>query len=92
LRSNSGQNTLIMGSAALDFELGFNGNVLDDPRLGYHSGKTPGFIVVGSVDYAEFFRDYEKDEPSAYKFIVNRLANEYRLVYDYAGNRIYARR
>jgi 4-amino-4-deoxy-L-arabinose transferase-like glycosyltransferase len=92
LQNNAGHQALIMGSAALDFGLGFEGAVLDDSRLGYHSGKAPDFIVVGDVDYAQYFEGYRTDEPAVYRFIVERLAKEYRLVYDQAAQKIYARR
>jgi hypothetical protein len=92
LRENGGDRTLTMGSSALDYELGFDGAAIDDPRLGYYSGKTPGFIVVGQVEYAEYFESYRIEEPAVYQHIVQRLANEYRLVYDQAGQKIYARR
>jgi 4-amino-4-deoxy-L-arabinose transferase-like glycosyltransferase len=92
LQNNAGHPGLIMGSSALDFGLGFEGAVIDDPRLGYHSGKSPDFIVVGDVDYAQYFDGYRTDEPAVYRFIVERLANEYKLVYNQAGETIYARR
>jgi len=92
LKKNAGDKELIMGSAALDFEMGFNRNVLDDPRLGYYSGKTPQFIVVGDTDFGEYFRDFELQEPAVYTFIVSRLCNDYRPVYDHAGQKIYVRR
>ena len=92
LRKNAGNNTLIMGTAALDFAMGFNRNVLDDPRLGYHSGKTPDFIVVGDVDFSEYFRGFESEEPAVYRYVKARLWNEYRPVYDHAGEKIYVRR
>ena len=92
LQNNAGPAALIMGSSALDFGLGFEGAVIDDPRLGYHSGKSPNFIVVGDVDYAEYFRGYQTGEPAVYRYIVERLAKEYRVVYNQAGETIYARR
>jgi hypothetical protein len=92
LQKNAGQPALIIGSAALAFGLGFEGAVIDDPRLGYYSGKSPDFIVVGDVDYVEYFRGYQTDEPAVYRYIVERLAKEYRPVYSQAGHTIYARR
>jgi 4-amino-4-deoxy-L-arabinose transferase-like glycosyltransferase len=92
LQTNAGHPALIMGSSALDFGLGFDGAAIDDPRLGYNSGKSPDFIVVGDVDYAEYFRGYQTGEPAVYRFIVERLAKEYKLVYNQAGETIYARR
>jgi len=92
LQNNAVHPGLIIGSSALDFGLGFEGAAIDDPRLGYNSGKSPDFIVVGDVDYAEYFRGFQTDEPVVYRFIVERLAKEYRLVYNQAGEKIYARR
>ena len=92
LQKNAGHPMLIMGSAALDFGLGFEGAAIDDPRLGYYSGKSPDFIVVGDVDYAEYFGGYQTEEPAVYRYIVERLAKEYRLVYNQAGQKIYAHR
>ena len=66
--------------------------MIDDPRVGYYSGKAAGYIVVGDVDYSEYFESYRVEEPSVYRHIVQRLANEYRMVYDHAGQKIYARR
>jgi hypothetical protein len=92
LQKNAGPPALIMGSAALDFGLGFDGVVTDDSRLGYHSGKSPDFIAVGDVDYAQYFEGYQTEEPAVYRFIVERLGKEYRLVYDQTAQKIYARR
>jgi len=92
LHNNAGRSALTMGSAALCFGLGFEGAVIDDPRLGYHSGKSPDFIVVGDVDYAQYFAGYQTEEPIVYRYIVDRLGNEYKLVYDQTGKKIYARR
>jgi len=92
LRKNAGHKALIVGTAALDFALGFNGNVLDDPRLGYHSGKTPDFIVVGDVDFREYFRGFASEEPAVYRYVTARLLNEYRPVYNQAGEEIYIHR
>jgi hypothetical protein len=92
LKQTSTASSLIMGSPALDFGLGFDGHVLDDPRLGYYSGKTADFVVVADVDYAQYLEGYKVDEPAVYQHVVKRLAEDYRLVYDHAGRRIYVHR
>jgi 4-amino-4-deoxy-L-arabinose transferase-like glycosyltransferase len=92
LNQRSTPTSLIMGSAALAFGLGFDGHVLDDPRLGYHSGKTADFVVVGDVDYAQYFENYKDKEPAVYEYVVKRLASDYQMVYDHAGRQIYERR
>ena len=85
-------NTVIMGSSALGFGLGFDGQLVDDPRLGYNSGKVADFVVVGDVDYEQYFAGYSDQEPDVYRHITMRLARDYHVVYDWAGRRVYARR
>jgi hypothetical protein len=92
LKQTTSQDSLVMASSSFDFGLGFDGRILDDPRLGYYSRKTADFIVVGEVDYAQYFEDYKNDEPAVHEYIVRRLANDYRLMYDEVGNKIYAHR
>ena len=46
LKHNAKPSDLIMGSGELGFELGFDGHVLDDARMGFLTGKKPEFIVL----------------------------------------------
>lgn len=78
----------IIGSSAFGFGLGFDSNLQDDIRLGYYTGKRPRYIIVNE-EYEWVFRNYETTAPGVYRFIVERLRNEYRPVYDYAGVQIY---
>lgn len=90
LKQHARPDASIMGSSDLGFGLGFFGNLTDDLRLGYYTGKTPDFIVVEG-HYKQWFRAYSQSEPKVYEFIVNRLANEYQPVYVSPPYTIYAR-
>ena len=78
-----------MGSAELAFELGFDGNLVDDPRLGYRSGKRPSFIVIDQNRYAEWIPQYEQREPQTYRYIQDMMAREFHPVLDNAGYKVY---
>lgn len=91
LKNNSDETTLIMGSAELGFELGFDGNLVDDTRLGYDSGKRPDLIVVDEV-YKDAFRGKQLHNPEIYEHITRRLTEEYERVYNHANYEVYARK
>jgi len=78
----------IIGSSAFGFGLGFDSNLRDDIRLGYYTGERPQYIIVNE-EYQWVFRNYETTAPEVYRFIVERLNNEYRPIYDYGGIQIY---
>jgi 4-amino-4-deoxy-L-arabinose transferase-like glycosyltransferase len=81
----------IIGSSAFGFGLGFDSNLRDDIRLGYYTGERPRYIIVNE-EYEWVFRNYQSTVPDVYRFIVERLRNEYRPVYDYGGIRIFESR
>ncbi len=91
LKRNAGTRDLILGSSSLAFGLGFPPNFVDDVRLGYYTGRRPEYIVVNE-EYSSVFRDYRRTAPDISRFVSHRLANDYDLVYDYAGFRVYRRR
>jgi hypothetical protein len=78
-----------MGSAELAFELGFDGNLVDDPRLGYRSGKRPTFIVIDQNRYAEWIPQYQQREPETYRYIHDMIDREFHPVLDNAGYKVY---
>jgi 4-amino-4-deoxy-L-arabinose transferase-like glycosyltransferase len=90
LKRNGNENSIVMGSAILGFQLGFD-RVVDDVRLGLFSGKRPDFIVIGEP-YEEALKDYEAKQTGEYQHIHRLLTEEYKLVYDQELYRIYARR
>ncbi len=91
LKRNADRDTLIMGTADLGFELGFERNLVDDYRLGYYSGKRPDFFVVEEI-YEGSINGQEKDRPEIYRHVTTLLDEEYQLVYDQAFFKIYAHR
>jgi hypothetical protein len=87
LKENSNQSTLIMASAEMAFGPGFD-RVIDDPRLGYYTGKTPDYLVVG-VDYDELFKLLQSTEPNVYQHVNSLLTYQCKKVYDHTAYRIY---
>lgn len=82
LQHNAGPRDLIMGSGELAFELGFDGHVVDDSRLGFLSDRRPEFIVI-EAQYAIFwFPWYSWNEPATYAHIIDILDKKYEVVYD----------
>jgi hypothetical protein len=92
LKQHAKSQDVVMGSAELAFELGFDGNLVDDPRLGCRSGKRPSFIVIDQNRYAEWIPQYEQREPQTYGYIHDMMAREFHLVLDNAAYTIYARK
>ncbi len=91
LKRHANSQAIVMGSAELAFELGFAGNLVDDPRLGYRSGKRPGFIVIDQNRYAEWIPQYEQREPDTYRYIHDMMAREFHQVLDNPAYKVYAR-
>ena len=82
LKHNAKPGDLIMGSGELGFELGFDGHVLDDARMGFLTGKRPEFIVL-EAHYRDFWlQTLEAYEPPAYRYIMDLFKNKYEIVYD----------
>jgi hypothetical protein len=89
LKQNLKDNTLIMGSAELGFDLNFPKQLIDDPFLGYKTGKKPDYIVVDEI-YEDAFEGSRKHRPQIYQHIQTVL-KEYDLVYDHSYYKIYVR-
>jgi hypothetical protein len=83
--------SIVAGSAALAFDLGFDGrNLIDDARLGYVSGVKPDFIVMDEI-YAEVFKGHTIHRPAVAKYVQQLLPAEYRQVYNFGDIVIYQR-
>jgi 4-amino-4-deoxy-L-arabinose transferase-like glycosyltransferase len=82
LKRNAKPGDLIMGSGELAFELGFDGQVLDDARLGYYTGKKPEFIVLEAHYRYFWLPTLEAYEPKVYRYIMDLFKNKYEVVYD----------
>lgn len=83
---------LIMASAEFAFELGFDGNLVDDFRLGFRTGRRPDLIVMDDQRYGEWIPRLRDSDPANYRYIRTLLSSEYDIVYDSGLYRIYARR
>jgi len=82
---------VVFGSAELAFELGFDGTVIDDYRLGYRTGRHAAFIVLDRNRYREWIPLLARSEPQAYQYIQGMLAHDYRLVQEDAEYQVYQR-
>ena len=80
-----------MASSEMGLELGFTSSLTDDFRLGYRSGKRAGLIVLDEARYQPWIELLAGQDPGNYQFIQRLLREEYRLVYDRAGYKIYQR-
>jgi hypothetical protein len=90
LKKRVSSGTLIMGPGELAFELGFNGGVIDDVRLGYYSKKSPDFIVIGDWNWW-WIRAAAVKRPEIYRFIERRLSQEYVEVFRNGAYTVYSR-
>ena len=82
LKQNAKPGDLIIGSGELAFEMGFDGQVLDDSRLGFLSGKIPEYIVIEGQYANYWFPWFSAYEPATHRYIVGLFANDYDVVYD----------
>jgi 4-amino-4-deoxy-L-arabinose transferase-like glycosyltransferase len=80
----------IIGSAELAFDRGFDSPLVDDPRLGYYSGKRPDFIVANRIYYAWFGRSKTR-YPEIHDHIRRTLNSNYRDVFHNACYTVYQR-
>ncbi len=90
LKENAAENDLIMGKSDLGFGLGFPENFVDDGRFGYRSGKRPKFIICDS-QVENSFKDSEFHFPEFYEYFPKLLEDEYEVVYENEGYRVFSR-
>ncbi len=86
LKHNAKPGDLIMGSGELAFQLGFEGQVVDDSRLGFLSGKRPEYIVLEGQYSLYWFPWFSVYEPETYRYILDLFANDYQIVLDQTKN------
>ena len=77
IKRNLHPGELVMGSSELGWELGWNGTVIDDFRLGYLSGKKPDIVVLDKNRYQEWIPKLQETNPKEYTFISNLLDREF---------------
>ena len=91
LKQHAAPSQLIIGSAELAFQLGFDSNVVDDYRLGFRSGKKPDFIVIDKNRYDEWIPLLEKQDPPAHRYITGMMGRDFQLVLDMGAYKVYSR-
>jgi hypothetical protein len=87
LAQHASPNSQITGSAELAFNLGFDGRILDDCRLGFTSGRVPDYIVVEAFYETFWFPWFSVNEPKTFRYVVDLLGNGYELVYTQSHDR-----
>jgi len=92
VQEKAAQAGIVMASAEWAFVLGFDGPLVDDWRLGYRSGKKAGLIVMDENRYQEWTSHLPEQDPGNDRYIRHMLGNEYRVIYDQRGYRIYERK
>ncbi len=90
LQAHARPQDVIIGSAELAFQLGYVENLVDDPRLGFRSGKRPNFIVTDKNRYEEWIPQYETREPATWRYIQD-LMREFHPVYSNEAYHLYVR-
>ncbi len=90
LKNHAGPSSQIVGGGELAFQFGFDANLIDDPRLGYYSGKQPDFIVANDL-YRAWFKRSESRYPEIFHHIERVLGASYREVFHNASYTVYRR-
>jgi 4-amino-4-deoxy-L-arabinose transferase-like glycosyltransferase len=70
----------VFGGGELGFGLGFDGQVIEDPMLGYYSGKIPDILVL-DPHYRGWFEGLSTYLPEVYKYTQELIANRFESVY-----------
>ena len=91
LQQNVAATQTLMAPGSFGIALHYPSNMVDDITLGFHSGKTPDWIVVNDW-YTDSFAGLRAFDRSAYEFVHARVNNEFRPVYNQNGITIYRRR
>jgi hypothetical protein len=90
LKAHAAPQDVIMASAELGFELGWDRPLVDDVRLGYSSGKRPQWIVF-EQRYEEWTEVAAHAAPEVHGYIAKMLKDEFQPVFSENGYTIYGR-
>ena len=71
---------VVTAPAEFAFEIGFDGQIQDDHRLGYYTGRRPEIFITNAWQ-RKWLEQAEKLEPNVAKWIRERLDNDYREIY-----------
>ena len=91
LKANRIPGEVVIAPAEFAYGLGFEGQVMDDWHIGFYSGKSPEFIVVGGLA-RNWISTHRNDSPELAAFIDERLGREYAVVLENPVNTVYAKR
>jgi 4-amino-4-deoxy-L-arabinose transferase-like glycosyltransferase len=91
LESNYTQGQSLIAPAEFGYRFGFYSGLADDWRIGYGSGKSPEFLVVGALT-REWLKVHHNDTPEFARFVDTRLGQEYAVVMQNPNYTIYMRR
>jgi 4-amino-4-deoxy-L-arabinose transferase-like glycosyltransferase len=80
----------IIAGAEFAFEFGFESGMVDDPRLGYYSGKRPEYIAANPI-YRGWINRSATLYPDIHAYQVQLLSHEYRIIFQNANYTIYRR-
>jgi hypothetical protein len=88
LKQNAAPDDLIMASGEFGFDFGFEGQVTDDVRLGFYSGRRPRYYVAGFW-YRTWIEKAQHVEPATYRHIQAELAAHCHDAFRNSGYTIY---
>ena len=91
LEANYAPGQSLIAPPEFAYRFGFYGGLVDDWRIGYGSGKSPEFLVVGGLT-KNWLKIHHNDTPEFARFVDNRLGQEYVVVLRNPYYTIYARR
>ncbi len=91
LESNYTPGQSLIAPSEFAYRFGFYGGLTDDWRIGYGSGKSPEFLVVGALT-RDWLKTHHNDTPEFGRFVDTRLGQEYVVVLHNPYYTIYARR
>jgi len=80
----------IVAGAEFAFAYGFDSGIIDDPRLGYYTGRRPEYIAANPIQRGWIQRS-EELYPAIHAYQVRLLADEYRVVFHNSRYTIYQR-
>jgi hypothetical protein len=91
VQANAVSGKSVMASSEMGLKLGFTPALIDDYRLGYRTGKRADLIVMDEARYQPWIELLAGQDPGNYAYIQRMLREDYRVVYDRPGYRIFQR-
>lgn len=88
IKAHARPDQMVMGSAELGFGIGFDRNFVDDILIGFKSGYRPEFIVLES-NWQGLMEIFRTERPPVFAHMQRLYAEQYRLVYDENGYKIW---